>query len=89
MNEAKPITDPHVAFARAMVALCREHGCGRFQASFSLASSRFFREGLSDHTQVQMDWTEGRHGVDDRIGLRAESRVGVSEKAPADGKERP
>lgn len=82
-----PITDPHAAFARAIVALCREHGCDNIQATFRLASSRTFRLGKDDYTSVRMWWSEGRHGVQNPIGLRAEASVGITEKAPADGVE--
>lgn len=77
----QPIVDDHVAFARALVALCREHGVGSIHvAHFDLtASTRFFGEGQYNPTRVSMSWSEGRHGDKNRIALRAEASVNLPE----------
>lgn len=75
----EPVKEPHIAFARAVVALAREHGCGFVDLRFRLASSRFFREERSDYTTVRAQWAEGRRGAGGQITLDAEAvvRIGV------------
>lgn len=78
-NEA-PVRDRHVEFARAVVALAREHGVGKVSANFSLTGSRFFHAGKADYTEVRMTWNEGRHGSVGQIHLQAQASLGVDEK---------
>lgn len=81
-DNPSPVKDPHVAFARAVVALAREHGVGMVDIHFHLASSRFFRERERyDHTRIRAQWAEGRHGDGGRITLQAEATLGVPETA--------
>jgi hypothetical protein len=78
-----PIGDEHVAFARAMVALAREHGVDRLDATFSRMSSRLFREGTWNSARITIGWSEGRHGHTSTIGMRAESSIAVAEREAA------
>lgn len=43
------------------------------------------REGFAGSAweQVQMQWSEGRHGAEGRILLRTEARQEIAETAPA------
>ena len=84
----EPIIDRHVAFARALVSLCREHGVDTISVNhFTLASSRlFFDAEQYNSTRVALSWSEGRHGDKGQISLRAEASINITEKA---GDERP
>lgn len=85
MNDnPQPIKDYHIVFARAVVALAREHGVGDVRLKFRRASSTMMRRGEYhwDATEVSLTWHEGRHGSEDQIKLelRAEAISNVPEK---------
>lgn len=83
MSEAQnpqPINDPHVAFARALVALARQHSVGNLQVEFSITSSSAFREGRWNGTRVKFHWSEGRHGSSSSFLLSAEAHISVTEE---------
>jgi len=75
MTEAKPqpISEEHRAFARAVVALAREHGARSLVVDFNLCSSTRFRQQTDDWTRVKLTWAEERHGSKGRISLHAEA----------------
>lgn len=79
-DNPKPISDEHKAFARALVALAREHGSSMLKVEFRLSSSKRFRADTSDWTVVHLGWAEGRHGVDSTLSLRAEAHETIREK---------
>lgn len=76
-DNPEPIKDYHVAFARAVVALAREHGVGDVRLKFRRASSRMFcSDGdLWDATEVDLTWHEGRHGADTPIKLQLSAQA--------------
>lgn len=78
-SDPTPVRDEHVAFARALVALAREHGIGLFDATFARDSSSI-RDDDWNPARVTMTWREGRHGTAGRIGLRAEANHSVTER---------
>lgn len=82
-DNPQPIKDYHVAFARAVVALAREHGVGDVNMKFRRASSKVFRsdEHQWDATQVTMTWHEGRHGdvAQVELHLQAEAKASFPE----------
>lgn len=75
-----PLQDDHVNFARAVVALAREHAVNHIDMTFDLSGTRlrFFREGNS-WQKVNLQWHEERHGSAGRLVLSAEARVTFSE----------
>lgn len=77
----KPINDEHVAFARALVALAREHGANNLEVKFQLTGGRRFFEQQSNYTGLRFNWSEGRHGVPSRFALYAEAYISLPEKA--------
>lgn len=79
MSDEQPVNDEHIAFARAVVALARKHGANRLKVEFNLSGDRRFFEDRCNWQTVTFDWSEGRHGDQANIGLRAEARIGVSE----------
>lgn len=83
MSEPLPIYgEPHIAFAQALVQLARDHGVSHFDGSFRLNYERNDRTRWGDGP-VRITWTEGRHGDDNKIALRAESFASVPEIAPS------
>jgi hypothetical protein len=78
-DNLEPIKDYHVAFARAVIALAREHGVGHVNLKFRRASSRIYNRDIDawDATEIQVAWHEGRHGSKDniRIEFRAEANA--------------
>lgn len=79
----EPIIDRHVAFARALVSLCREHGVGTIVVDhFTLTASKlFFDAEQYNSTRVAVSWTQGRHGDEGRISLRAQAGISINERA--------
>lgn len=75
------VTDEHRAFARAVVALARQHAMTgidlRFRCSHPLP-------GMAPRCweQVEMQWSEGRHGDAGQIIMRTEAREDIPERAP-------
>lgn len=68
-DNREPIEQRHVDFARALVALAREHGVRNLTADY-------YGGGPLDNerwTKVHMSWALGRHGDRSRISLRAEA----------------
>lgn len=74
------ITDNHRDFARAMVLLARQHGIGSFNLGFSLSVRAASLNGNA-FGRVTMGWTEGRHGVENRITLSCEMNETLPEVA--------
>lgn len=79
-DSPKPISEAHRAFARALVALAREHGASKLVVDFALSSSSRFRAGTQDWTSVKMAWGEERHGSAGRISLHAEAHDSFPEQ---------
>jgi len=76
-DNPQPIKDYHVAFARAVVAIAREHGVGDVTLSFRRASSKVLNsdEHHWDATKVTMTWHEGRHGDKAQVELSLEAQA--------------
>jgi hypothetical protein len=77
-DNPRPIKDYHVAFARAVVALAREHGVGQVKMEFRRASSMIFRTNGAerwDSNEVSLYWHEGRHGATSSVELKLEARA--------------
>lgn len=72
------ITKAHIEFARAAVALARQHGMGAVTVSFSL-SVRHPDAGRDTYGRVQMAWTDGRHGVPSQITITSEETLRIGE----------
>lgn len=88
------ITDRHIAFARAMVALAREHGMNNLNLTFNqshgarhahFAGIAGLSSGPDQFQQVQMFWSEGRHGDTNRIQFKTQGSMDVPERAAGDG----
>ena len=75
-DNPKPIKDYHIAFARAVVALAREHGVGDVRMTFRRASSKIFRTDEKwDSNEVSLRWHEGRHGSEASLEFTMEARA--------------
>lgn len=79
------ITVEHEAFARAVVALAREHGASMVTMKFRLASCKRFLADRAQWDEVDIAWTEGRHGGADSIELRTQAKARISETATPGG----
>ena len=77
------ITDAHKAFARAMVALAREHKMNQFDVNMTCRLG-FRHEGPGSFDTVRFTWSEGRHGAESRIEIHAAEQVYISEKFSAE-----
>lgn len=75
------VTPEHEAFARAVVALAREHGMTGLRLSFRRSSTLMLAVGPFE--EVTMTWSEGRHGVSTSITLETRGAHTISEKASA------
>lgn len=71
------IVKEHEAFARAVVALAREHKMDSLTLSFRMSATN----EQCCFEKVQMDWTTGRHGVHANIRLSSEAQLSIEEKA--------
>jgi hypothetical protein len=72
------ITDYHRAFARAVVALAREHQMTALNMTFRTA----FSHPAGDHfgEEIRMAWSEGRHGDTNNISLECRAHEGIPEQ---------
>jgi hypothetical protein len=78
MSDIKPA---HVEFARALVALAREHKIGSLDVTFRDSSSAIHTgSDFWSWKQMRMVWGEGRHGVETRITLKHEAETQIDEK---------
>lgn len=75
------ITEKDTAFAKALVALAREHNVHGLHADWNLNSSHNFLNGDSIHySQVSLVWGEGRHGAKTRFSISATETVNMEEE---------
>lgn len=76
-DNLQPIKDYHVDFARAVIALARQHGVGDVRMQFRRASSSIMRHDMGqwDSTDVSLTWHEGRHGDKAPLELKLEARA--------------
>lgn len=78
------ITDAHRDFARAVVALAREHGMNHINMTFDNSSSQSFSKGVQNSWEkVTMNWREGRHGDNMPIEIVLTATQNLLEKLPA------
>lgn len=86
MSKSLP-AEKHAAFARAIVALAREHQMDSLTVSFRANFNCLFPTGQSPAEiysgQVQMSWSEGRHGSRNEIKLRFDGGITIDEVAPS------
>lgn len=84
MSKSLP-AEKHAAFARAVVALAREHQMDALTVSFRANFQSLFPVGQPPSEvysgQVQMSWSEGRHGSQNEIRLRFEGGITINETA--------
>lgn len=74
------ITEKHKEFARAVVALAREHGANNLNVAFDFGSSQKFLAGEYGDLKTHFSWKEGRHGASERITLSASETVFMKEQ---------
>lgn len=72
------ITDRHREFAKAVVALAREHKMNNLKMDFQVA---YTMEELLHQTyeQVSMSWSSGRHGDKGQIHLESKAVETITE----------
>lgn len=74
------ITEKHKEFARAVVALAREHGANHLNVEFDFCSSKLFAtDDETRHQKMNFIWQEGRHGASERITVNASEMVYMRE----------
>jgi len=86
-DNPKPIKAYHVDFARAVVALAREHGVGDVSMTFKRASSKIFATDEKwDSNEVTLRWHEGRLGSESSMEMALEARASAVVKEKPDGR---
>lgn len=84
MSKSLP-AEKHAEFARAIVALAREHQMDALTVSFRANFNSLFPTGQPPSEiysgQVQMSWSEGRHGSRNEIKLRFDGGISIDEVA--------
>ncbi len=71
------ITDTHRAFARAVVALAREHDMDHVAIRFSLGFDH--PERKFENSIISANWTAGRHGDSANIVMQTEAHAVIKE----------
>ena len=81
MDDGSPLNDRHVAFAKALIGLCREHGANHVSVRFQLTGSKLWSPGEErwSDANVAFDWAEGRYGAKARALLKAETHLSIEE----------
>lgn len=75
------INDRHLAFARAVVALAREHAMDGLKLEFH-ETFRFNDQPADfNHENISMHWHSGRHGSESQIQLECRASAKIEEKA--------
>lgn len=71
----------HKNFARAVVALAREHGMDRISMQFSFGFDKAYPDGAPSrgNDTVKMGWSTGRHGDTSNINLESQSFEAITE----------
>jgi hypothetical protein len=84
---AADLKPEHVEFARALVALARQHKIGSLDVTFRDSVSAINSgPDFWNWKQMRMQWGEGRHGDATRITLKHEAETQVDEQpAPSVG----
>ena len=72
------VTEAHKEFTKEIVKLARQYGMGSLQAKFQLSFMNIGR-GRFDTDQVDMTWSEGRHGAKTIIHLQSTEHVHIDE----------
>lgn len=72
------ITDTHRAFARAVVALARQHGMEYVNLRFRLGFSHL--ERTIEAPLISASWTAGRHGDSANIVMQTEAHDVIKER---------
>lgn len=75
------IHEEHKAFARAVVALAREHGMDNIALTFRFGYDKAFAPGVGDSDPVHATWSTGRHGADGKISMESKSFQSIGEHA--------
>lgn len=73
------ITEEHIAFARALVALARQHGMNHIHATFDMSASKGAPVDVM-YAPVKLNWSQGRHGSKGNIHLEGQVLANLSEK---------
>lgn len=74
------ITDEHIAFARAVVDLARQHKMDGIRLEFGPSFSHPTLTDYIARTRVTMSWSEGRHGDASNISLECRAAMAIEEK---------
>lgn len=78
------ITDRHKAFAQAVVRAAREHGMREFAGTLYFSTKWDLQGKISeDSHQVQMSWSEGRHGAEGPVEIKLSQAVTIKEGTTA------
>ena len=74
------MTEKHEAFARAVVALAREHKMNHIALSFRLNSDNSRECGPWSNPTTTITWNEGRNGDRNDIQMRSETYRSLREE---------
>lgn len=76
------VTQRHIEFARAVVALARQHGMDNLTVNYRESLTACWgRDEKWNSEQVTATWREGRHGDETNISIEYRAAVGVPELA--------
>lgn len=76
------VTQRHIEFARAVVALARQHGMDNLTVSYRESLTACWRRDEKwNSEQVTATWHEGRHGDQSRLNIEYRATVSVDERA--------
>lgn len=73
------VNNRHRAFARAVVALARQHGMNNLNMTFRESSSAMELPADRSWEEVRAQWSEGRHGIKSNIELFTQARDTIGE----------
>ncbi len=75
------IPDSHMAFARALIALAREHGMDNLKVEFDHSGARDWQLPWRD-SKTHFRWEQGRHEAKTSIFMSREESVKFEEVEP-------
>lgn len=76
------VTERHVDFARAVVALARLHGMDNLRMTYrENVGAAWARGDKWNSEDVTMNWSQGRHGDQSRLSIEYRASLAVDERA--------